>query len=93
MATRLEALVLDKTVQQIVGVLEEIRDKETSSGGGGSNYVLPVASSSTLGGIKADSKQNDDTLPVRVDANGKLWASEQFPGVKIVNGEICMLYD
>lgn len=36
-------------------------------------YVLPQATADALGGIKADAKTETDTVPARIDANGKLW--------------------
>lgn len=39
-------------------------------------YVLPQATADALGGIKADAKTSDDVLPVRIDTDGKLWASQ-----------------
>lgn len=36
-------------------------------------YTLPVASATVLGGIKADTKTDSDTVPVHVDADGRLW--------------------
>ena len=39
-------------------------------------YKLPIASSDTLGGIKADAKRETDTVPVRIDSTGKLFAEK-----------------
>ena len=38
---------------------------------------LPMATASAAGGIKADAKTEDDTVPVRIDTDGKLWANGQ----------------
>ena len=54
----------------------------TGSGGGSSGgnaadfeYVLPVATVSALGGIKADKVTAKDTQPVRIGADGKLYTA------------------
>lgn len=39
----------------------------------GSTYVLPVATAGTLGGIKADPVTSEDTQPVRIGEDGKLY--------------------
>lgn len=39
----------------------------------GTDYTLPIATSSTLGGILAAIKDADDTVEVAVDTNGKLY--------------------
>lgn len=36
-------------------------------------YVLPQATADALGGIKADTKTENDTVPARIDTDGKLW--------------------
>lgn len=36
-------------------------------------YVLPIASNTTLGGVKADNKTEEQTTPVGIDTDGKLW--------------------
>ena len=36
-------------------------------------YVLPQATADALGGVKANAKTEDDTVPARIDADGKLW--------------------
>lgn len=50
----------DASGGQITGTLE-------------TDYVLPPATSDKLGGIKADAKTEDDTVPARIDVDGKLW--------------------
>ena len=47
--------------------------KMAASAGG--RYVLPVASSQILGGVKPEDKTEEMNLPVGVDAEGRLWAS------------------
>lgn len=52
---------------------------EPTANGGGS-YTLPQASSSALGGVKADPKQAGDTQPVRIGTDGKLWTANTGGG-------------
>ena len=40
-------------------------------------YVLPQATADVLGGIKAGAKEESDTVPARIDADGKLWVKGQ----------------
>ena len=40
-------------------------------------YVLPQATADVLGGVKADTKTDTDTVPARIDADGKLWVKGQ----------------
>lgn len=40
-------------------------------------YVLPQATADALGGIKADVKTENDTVPARIDVDGKLWVKGQ----------------
>lgn len=49
------------------------------SGGGGEAYTLPIATEQVLGGVKAVAKTNE-TVPVAVDAEGKLFVPEQGGG-------------
>ncbi len=49
------------------------------SGGGGEAYTLPIATEQVLGGVKAVAKTNE-TVPVAVDAEGKLFVPEQSGG-------------
>lgn len=49
------------------------------SGGGGEAYTLPIATEQVLGGVKAVSKTTE-TVPVAVDAEGKLYVPEQSGG-------------
>lgn len=48
--------------------------KALSNGAGGSSYTLPVASSTTLGGVKPADKTAEMTQSVGVDEAGALWA-------------------
>lgn len=49
------------------------------SGGGGEAYTLPIATEQVLGGVKAVAKTTE-TVPVAVDAEGKLFVPEQSGG-------------
>lgn len=49
------------------------------SGGGGEAYTLPIATEQVLGGVKAVAKTTE-TVPVAVDAEGKLYVPEQTGG-------------
>lgn len=49
------------------------------SGGGGEAYTLPIATEQVLGGVKAVAKTTE-TVPVAVDAEGKLYIPEQSGG-------------
>lgn len=49
------------------------------SGGGGEQYTLPVATEQVLGGVKAVAKTTE-TVPVAIDAEGKLFVPEQGGG-------------
>lgn len=48
--------------------------------GGNVPYTLPPATSSALGGVKADPKQSGDTQPVRIGTDGKLWTANTGGG-------------
>lgn len=45
--------------------------------GAAAPYVIPQATADALGGVKADAKTDDDTVPARIDADGKLWVKGQ----------------
>lgn len=51
-------------------------------GGGGGGYVLPMASASALGGVKANAAVAGDTKPVRIDSSGFLFTSADGGGVE-----------
>lgn len=53
---------------------------------GANNYTLPVASSSTLGGIKVSENADGTNWPICVDSNGLAWA--KILGLYQVRGEI-----
>lgn len=48
------------------------------SGGGGGSYVLPVATSGTLGGVKVETATAEQTQPVGIGADAKLY-TEPIP--------------
>lgn len=55
----------------------------TFQGGGGTPYVLPQATSTTLGGVKASTKTSADTQEVHIDtATGKLYT--QAGGTSVI---------
>ena len=56
-----------------------------SGGSGGGSYTLPVATSSTLGGVLAKAKTNGDTVEVAVDSNGKLYVPT-YPTLSSLGG-------
>lgn len=61
-----------------------ISDEVPVPGGGGGGYVLPMASASALGGIKASPKTADDDVEVKIDAStGKLYVSEADKADKV----------
>lgn len=45
----------------------------SNTASGGNSYTLPVANSTTLGGVKAQAKTEAMTQPVGIDANGNLY--------------------
>lgn len=69
-----------------VYITQEIPDLSTSdnwelviSGGEGSgSFSLNKATSSKLGGIKANDKESNQTLPVGIDSDGFLWVKESI---------------
>lgn len=57
------------------------------SGGTGGSYTLPVATSSTLGGVKPTQKTDDMTQDVGVDSAGKLYTSPGSGGLSVTYDE------
>lgn len=53
------------------GSAEKTINIPQSSGGG--DYILPQATESTLGGVKAAPKGSDDTVPAKIGSDGKLY--------------------
>lgn len=51
-------------------------------GGNGSSYTLPIASETTLGGVKPVTKTDAMTQSVGVDEAGALWTSIAYPVVE-----------
>lgn len=69
--------------------------------GGGSEYTLPVASPTTLGGVQPAAKTDEMTQAVGVDADGKLWGppgggsgKEQFKviGQSVATEEVSSIF-
>lgn len=88
----MEVSVDDTTGTPSVSVLKEGDNKrprfilrftglkgKDGTGGGGEQYVLPIMSDVTLGGGKAI-KKTDESVPVAVDEDGKLWVPAQQGG-------------
>lgn len=63
--------------------------KIKGGGGGGGGYVLPVATSSTLGGVKPVTKTAAMTKEVGVDSEGKLYV-EPSPGGGVEIGKVTL---
>lgn len=53
------------------------------TGSGGSEYTLPVATSTTLGGVKPVSKTSEMSQDVGVDENGKLYTVPGNDGLSV----------
>ena len=60
------------------GSAEKTINIPQSSGGG--DYILPQATESTLGGIKADPATEEDTVPARIGEDGKLYVKSYPEG-------------
>lgn len=62
--------------------LQSILDKVNAlpEADNGDDYVLPVATETALGGVKASAKTDDMTMPVGVDKDGLLFAKAGVPG-------------
>lgn len=59
---------------------DESGQKIVVSASGGKEYVLPVATNTILGGVKANPKTDEDTQEVHVDSEGKLWTKPSGGG-------------
>ncbi len=80
---RLYAEVAQESAQEIVNDrvqiqknkedIEKLKQNSENGSGGGADYTLPQATSEVLGGVKADSKTEEDTVPVKIDEDGKLY--------------------
>lgn len=67
---------------------------QTLGGGLPSSYVLPPATSDKLGGVKADPATEQDTVPVRIGEDEKLYAENQLPTVtEEDNGKVLGVVD
>lgn len=62
------------TATDIRSAIKELKDNQGNSGDG-SSYTLPIATSTTLGGVKPITKTDKMTQEVGVDAEGKLYTT------------------
>lgn len=79
--------VLQRATSTQAGVMTSA-DKNKLDGidSGANNYKLPVASSSTLGGIKVSENADGTNWPICVDSNGLAWA--KILGLAQARGEL-----
>ena len=74
---------LDSTVKTTEQTLtDEQKAQARTNIGAGTQYTLPEASSSELGGVKADDATETDTQVVRKGADGKLYTAAAVPQVQ-----------
>ena len=74
---------LDSTVKTTEQTLtDEQKAQARTNIGAGTQYILPEASSSEFGGIKADDVTETDTQAVRKGADGKLYTAAAVPQVQ-----------
>lgn len=76
--TELDSAV--KTTEQTL--TDEEKAQARTNIGAGTQYTLPEASSSELGGVKADDATETDTQVVRKGADGKLYTAAAVPQVQ-----------
>lgn len=76
--TELDSAV--KTTEQTL--TDEEKAQARTNIGAGTQYILPEASSSEFGGIKADDVTETDTQAVRKGADGKLYTAAAVPQVQ-----------
>lgn len=70
---------LQTTEQSVRGAINELKNNQ-GSGGIGSSYTLPIATSTKLGGVKPVSKTDEMTQEVGVDTEGKLYTNPSTNG-------------
>lgn len=70
---------LQTTEQSVRGAINELKNNQ-GSGGIGSSYTLPIATSTKLGGVKPVSKTDEMTQEVGVDTEGKLYTNPSATG-------------
>lgn len=63
----------------IRSAIKELKDNQGNSGDG-SSYTLPIATSTTLGGVKPVNKTDEMTQEVGVDVEGKLYTKPTMNG-------------
>ena len=62
--------------EAFISALEKINAE--GGGGGGGSYTLSPATANTLGGVKADPKTNNDTVPAKIGSDGKMYV-QKYP--------------
>ena len=60
--------------EAFISALEKINAE--GGGGGGGSYTLSPATANTLGGVKADPKTNNDTVPAKIGSDGKMYVQK-----------------
>lgn len=68
------AIDMGTTATNIRSAIKELKDNQGNDGDG-SSYTLPIATSTTLGGVKPITKTDKMTQEVGVDAEGKLYTT------------------
>lgn len=68
------AIDMGTTATNIRGAIKELKDNQGNSGDG-SSYTLPIATSTTLGGVKPITKTDKMTQEVGVDTEGRLYTT------------------
>ena len=63
-----------------ISALVKINEEGGGGSGGGEPYTLPQASADALGGVKADPKTEEDTVPARIGEDGKLYVKSYPEG-------------
>lgn len=61
-----------------ISALVKINEEGGGGSGGGESYTLPQASADALGGVKADEKTNNDTVPAKIGSDGKMYV-QKYP--------------
>lgn len=61
-----------------ISALVKINEEGGGGSGGGEPYTLPQASADALGGVKADEKTNNDTVPAKIGSDGKMYV-QKYP--------------
>lgn len=69
----IDSVFADVDTMLTLAVFEHSECIQIFKGGSGSDYILPVASPSVLGGVQPNAKTSAMTQPVGVDSAGRLW--------------------